>query len=313
MNEINQTQNSSSSIDKIGAFRQAYKSAKLLGRIQITLVVIAFLITLLSVILNSPETAALLYTNQRDISHIVLICTMLIALFEISYLKPNAAEKIELGAKIQELFDTEVFRLPWNSVCAGKKPAVEKINALARKHFKKNTDTQPLQNWYSVRPSTPHYLAILVCQYSSLSWDIELREKIKQAVILISLTLTLIIALTAALLNLDTKSTLLNLTSIVIPIFAYGYTVFEMNNKTIKHTKEVKDLISDTIDSVSPSADIDQIMQLCRQIQDRIYTYRAEAWPIPEWFYWILRNEFESTMAYSAADIQNRLITQSTR
>ncbi|MCQ4269407.1 S-4TM family putative pore-forming effector [Pseudomonas kuykendallii] len=313
MNTINEDQNSSNSIDRIAAFRQAYKNAKFLGRIQIALVFIAFVITLASVVINSPIMPALLNTPQKDISPTIVVVTLFFTLFEIVFLKVKTSEQIELGAKIQELFDTEIFQLSWNSASAGKKPAIEKINNLARKHFKKNPDTQALQNWYSVRPSTPHPLGVLVCQYSCLSWDIELREKIRQSVILISFALTATIALTAVLLNPDTQSTLLNIVSIFMPVFTYAHTIYELNNKTIKHTQEIKDLLSDTMDGITPDTDDNWIMQMCREIQNSIYTYRASAWPIPEWFYWILRDELEDTMSYSATDIQNKLAEKTVR
>lgn len=313
MNTIAHDQNQPLAIDKVAAFRQSYATAKHIGKIQILFVAISFIITLLSVLLNNESIASLIHTAKTDISHIVLIASLSMTFIDIALLKPFISRHVELGAKIQETFDCDLFHLNWNNSLCERKPPIEKINHLARKYFKRHKSIEHLKNWYSINSTTPAYVAPLVCQYSCLSWDIELREKIVGYTLALSLLLAVSIGISATILNVDMQSILLNFVSVAIPFFTYSFNIYEMNKKTIKNTISVKELIEESIESINPSTDFARLSSTIRQIQDRIYTYRSEAWLIPEWFYMLHRNDFENTMAYSATDIQKAITTKLTQ
>ena len=58
---------------------------------------------------------------------------VLILLVDVIFLEPAINRYRELGAKIQEEFDTDLFRLPWNTHRCQSHPDPEVINNLAAK------------------------------------------------------------------------------------------------------------------------------------------------------------------------------------
>lgn len=71
------------------------------------------------------------------------------------------------AVRVQELYDTKLFRLPWNAALAGRQPAPEDVAAAAR-HIKDDTR---YRGWYSVDlGTTPWPADVLLCQRQSMVW-----------------------------------------------------------------------------------------------------------------------------------------------
>lgn len=310
MNSINEKQNSASALKQIGAFRQAYTTAKLYGYLQLIInVLIPSLLAGAALILNSDGLSKTYVFEKVDIAHYLIASTILIFTIDYLIIRPTIDKYRTIGAQIQEAFDTSLYELDWNNVTAGDKPSPDTIHTLSRKFFKRNTDKY-LINWYSINDLTPLHLAVLTCQYSCLSWDIELRKRIIQFVTVIGIFIVGTLITLAACYNFDTKTILLSVLSVATPLLSYAHNVYKENTQTIDQTTKLKKIVNDTIESVNPLTTAPALINKCRQIQDQIFTYRTAAWPIPNWVYWINRSSFESNMGYSAEDIQMRLLSQ---
>lgn len=72
------------------------------------------------------------------------------------------------AARIQELYDTRLFHLPWNTGLVGRPPTPDDVAAAAR-HIK---DDSRYRNWYSIDlGSTPWPGDVLLCQRQSAVWS----------------------------------------------------------------------------------------------------------------------------------------------
>jgi hypothetical protein len=81
--------------------------------------------------------------------------------------------KSRKGAYIQEVFDTELYGIPWGEGGKNGKVTDEYIQKIAVKQ----TNTDRLKDWYGdYRKETPH-LAILKCQMENLYWDSAQRRR----------------------------------------------------------------------------------------------------------------------------------------
>jgi hypothetical protein len=72
------------------------------------------------------------------------------------------------AVRVQELYDTRLFRLPWNTALAGRPPAPEDVAAAAA-HMRDDTR---YRDWYSIDTGdTPWPGDVLLCQRMSMIWS----------------------------------------------------------------------------------------------------------------------------------------------
>jgi hypothetical protein len=82
----------------------------------------------------------------------------------LSWLEEHAVLR---AVRIQELYDTRLFKLPWNTALAGREPAPEDI-VTAAAHIRDDTR---YRNWYSIDlGDTPWPGDVLLCQRMSMIW-----------------------------------------------------------------------------------------------------------------------------------------------
>ncbi|MFC1434009.1 S-4TM family putative pore-forming effector [Streptacidiphilus sp. N1-3] len=72
------------------------------------------------------------------------------------------------AVRVQELYDTELFRLPWNQALAGRRPTPDDV-ASASRHIKEQI---PYLDRYSIElGDTPWPGDVLLCQRRSAVWS----------------------------------------------------------------------------------------------------------------------------------------------
>ena len=73
-----------------------------------------------------------------------------------------------LAVRVQELYDTRLFKLPWNTALAGREPAPEDVAAAAARI----RDDSRYRDWYSIDlGDTPWPGDVLLCQRMSMIWS----------------------------------------------------------------------------------------------------------------------------------------------
>lgn len=78
--------------------------------------------------------------------------------------EPNQ-QLVQHGVRAQELFDTALFRLPWNGTLAGSRSTtVEGVAALRPTPIDKD------RGWYEDVPAVPWPLDVLACRVRNLMW-----------------------------------------------------------------------------------------------------------------------------------------------
>lgn len=101
-----------------------------------------------------------------------------VALLDALVLEQIQSDKRQTGAKIQELFDCDLFQLPWRRLVAGEPPTPEIVTEQGSDYKRRHKDLSHLRDWYSPvvsRLSLP--LARLVCQRTNAWWDSTLRKR----------------------------------------------------------------------------------------------------------------------------------------
>ena len=171
--DIGNQQNSERQLDKLAAVSFFYSRAKFFLGLQFALTVPAALV-LAIIILVIPDAKG--WTTFYALT---------VALLEALLLDRVQAHYKKLGARTQELFDTELLGVPWNKLRAGPKPDSEDILQAATK-FKTKSKLDKLRDWYPpVASELPLPMARLVCQRANTWWDANLRKKYANALIVI--------------------------------------------------------------------------------------------------------------------------------
>jgi hypothetical protein len=99
------------------------------------------------------------------------------SLVSFALLLPTTQTLHRLAVTIQEMFDTELFRLPWNRGLAGARVAEVDIRRLERRlPVDGRTDGLIRAGWYVDTSGIPCPYDVLICQLENLGWDTRLRR-----------------------------------------------------------------------------------------------------------------------------------------
>lgn len=125
VNDIPERQNLPEFIDKIAASCRAYGLVKRVGTWQSALALLAAIV---------GPGVGFLYPDAKAWAALFAV---LVLLGDLVFLEPWIKYYQEVGAKMQELFDTELLKLPWNTHRCHSQPAPELLHNLADKFKKK--------------------------------------------------------------------------------------------------------------------------------------------------------------------------------
>jgi hypothetical protein len=204
------------------------------------------------------------------------------------------------GVGHQELFDTELFDLPWSTSLAGPR-------RLAREAAAAHTCTVTSRDhgWYENVPDVPWPLDALACQTQNLMWT---RRNHRGYARLLWLTLALIV-LAAVLLGTARHLTLeQGLVQLAVPLTPALLDLAELPRRHLdaaraqEHLEEaVDDLLAQRATGRTVTADD------CREIQDGIFERRARQPPVPTLVHNRLRPATGAASAARMRDLHDEL------
>lgn len=106
----------------------------------------------------------------------VSFLAVLITLIDVTLLDRQYRKSLKTAARMSELLDISLFKLPWNSLAAGSKPDIEDVERAARLG-RDLPDAPYWKGWYSSYVDrVPMPLARLICQRTNLVYDSDLRK-----------------------------------------------------------------------------------------------------------------------------------------
>jgi len=210
-------------------------------------------------------------------------------------------KKIKQAAKIQEQFDVDLFKLPWNRVLVGNRLSPELISS-ADKSF--TGDRERLKDWYADTGNVPYPLDVLLCQRANLVWDWRLRRHFAWG---ISILTTLLFGL-GIVLAVATNLTLLDyLLALLIPSLAAllkGIEVARAHFKTAAEKERIEIEIS-VLWETGLKDPTSVSKEQCRRIQDCIYVLRSKGPLVPDQWYTWLRDRYQVDMQSAVAELKS--------
>lgn len=255
---------------------------------------------------NSRTILALIFATfgpaftsfNSDLAAYAAVVIVFYLLLDNFFLKRREAAARRNAAKVQELFDTTVLSLQWNTVVAGGRPEEEVISKAL--NSKSRRAGEGLENWYAVDVGKVDLaLARLLCQRSSAWWDTTLRSAFVSGLVTIAVILTLISIGFCVWLRLPVDQVAINLLWLYPLIELVVKQILKNHDASVAIT-ELKTGLESEIQMWMQGSGEDK-PEVARAFQDQLYSYRQHCPMIPDWFYWLHRNRQESQMQFSVS------------
>ena len=206
-------------------------------------------------------------------------------------LESEVSKHRKLAAKIQQLFDCEVFGLEWDSHLWGAKPSLENINDNIG-----NLQNDGFYNWYdSLIEGLDRMEAILICQRTNLAYDSKLRRQFNFIVSTIATVVSLFILIVSFYRNEGIQTAIVFVGVPLVPMIKWFFSTKKRNLDDIESCESLKSFIDNSIEKLKKNHRAINESALYR-IQDRIYIHRKTAFKIPDSLYNIMRKDQEESV-----------------
>ena len=287
MNDIVTKENQPTFIDRLLAQRNLYSKAKLLSG---ALFVLCILVPV------GLSFAKYFFPCVAIIAKIVVVYGFAATILRL-VLKDATESYQGLAARIQQIFDTELFDIPWNTPLCGSKPLYEEIYRHSRKG-----DRSSLSNWYDEIVATlPKSVGSLVCMRTNVIYDKRLRKNY-----FVGCVFVLILAAFAIIVLGFTNNTRLwdaFLYGLVplMPIVTWFIDVCKQHQKSMKVLDSLYSLIISALERARGGVEVDY--DTLTEIQNFMFLHRKSSYLIPDFVYKLLRSKSEAEAYYGAKKV----------
>ncbi len=283
-NDIVTKENEQTFIDRLAAQRHLYSKAKKLSNILFVVCV------LLPVVL---AIAKVLYPTCVSLPKIIVVYSVVATLLRI-WLKDLSTNLKVSAARIQQLFDCDLFGLEWNKALCGSKPKPEDVLKATR-----GASYEKLDNWYeTIVSQLPPTVGVLVCMRTNVVYD----QTLRKAYSIVCYVLTAIAIIVVAALGMWKNAGIWDAFLYgIVPLMPLITWVIDLHNQHSANYKALCNLeplieagfvYAKEHQSVNKSA--------LQEIQNFIYVHRKSSYLVPDWFYKINRDKNEAAAYYGA-------------
>jgi hypothetical protein len=292
-NQIAEDQNSSRSLKLQRAKEQIRQSANYL---QIGQAIIPIVNAVFWIIILQPYPSLKVWS---------VLLGFLIPLLDATLLDSLIKRWKLISAKVQEIFETEVLHLEWNTINSGEKPAEELITENAVKFHNRGMIDEHLPNWYTFEfNDLPYHAARVICQRSNCWWDAQLRNtySIILLIIISAIGVGILIFGIAAKVTLD--DLVLTVVAPFAPLFLWGAKeAISQRNAAILGNRLLNQANSIWDEACSDIHDNINIETKSRLLQDQIFTRRKDSPINPRWLYFFKRQRYQLNMIDGANEL----------
>lgn len=289
MNAIPEKQNQPQQLERLGAISQLYLQAKRLLGLNLFLSVPLALVW--SIVLAAVPSLRIYGA----------LWGIVVTLLGILFITPAQKELQKNAAKIQQLFDCELFDMTWQDFNCGRSPSHEMIFR-ANSQFKKNLSYkklyEELRDWYPVAVGKlPLHLARLICQRTNCWWDAELRRRYSAWILAILAILAVLMLLIGLIGGLTLEKFLLVVVAPLSPALTLGITQYRENMQAAANLDRLRDKAEEIWSRALRNQEAPQALYNSSvQLQDAIFDNRSNSPLIFNWFYKWLRDEKQESM-----------------
>ncbi|MDQ3817590.1 MAG: S-4TM family putative pore-forming effector [Acidobacteriota bacterium] len=301
MNQITTVQNTPKQLERLAAQRELYSSAKRLFTLQI--IGNAFI----------PLTLSLVSTFHRSLSVYVAIYGICFFIIDSILIEPAIKKRKTKGAKIQEMFDSDVLQLNKSPFKTVEDVTVEEVLTHYNAHRKIESNIEKIKNWYNANlDALDISVARLICQRINYSWECGLRSAYSNLLKIINVLLPLVVFLTSLFANLSIEQTAL-IGGGLLPLFRFLTKQYQENKEASEKLTKLNNYFNKLWERLlKEEVDKKEMEKAARRIQDEIYDNRIKSPLIPDSFYRLYRPKEETLMTKTANTLAAELIESRT-
>jgi hypothetical protein len=202
------------------------------------------------------------------------------------------------AARVQELYDTNLFHLPWNAALAGRRPSPDDVAAAAR-HI---TDDRDYRNWYSIDlGNTPWPADVLLCQRQSMVWSRQDHRSYSATILTAGVSWFVVGLIIALVRDLSLADYLIKIFLPSAPAFLDTVELARLHWQHANARQQAEHKIDDLWQAYTAQPEQLAVSD-CREIQDAAYLLRRDGPRVPHLFYKLRRATSEAnTKAGTAA------------
>ncbi len=224
---------------------------------------------------------------------------------------PWAKAEARRGAVIQEVFDVELFGLPWNLTAADPRLPPHEISKLAHRFSPSRGRGDRLRDWYvdTVGVSQPY--DVFVCQEQNLGWDARLRRRWAGTLMILLIAWALLGVLIGYFAALTVSDTLLRWYLPAAGALLLGIEGYKTHREVAAERERIIPVLQAEIDAALrpplPPDEQQRLSRIAREVQDVILATRQQAIRVPQWFYARFRDDDEQDFQTNADRLRERL------
>jgi hypothetical protein len=194
------------------------------------------------------------------------------------------ASELRRAALLQEMFDVELFELPWNEVVVGEPLGAEEVSRLSQRC---RSSDERFRDYYVVAPVTRPY-DVLGCQQQNLGWGARVRRRYSRFLLLAASAWLILGILVGWVANLTVSALLLrwyvpSVGVVLLALDTYRSQRDAANERERVLGHMVERLRTAASEPASQAAVL--LLALAREVQDVIFQTRRRHTRVPDLFY----------------------------
>jgi uncharacterized membrane protein (DUF485 family) len=289
---INEEQNSGRQLRRLEAQRQLYATAKS---------ILGWQLFFGGPIAVLSAFATLAFPQLKGVA---AAWGVLITLSDLFWLTPWQKRLRNEAASIQESFDCDVLRLPWNDLKAGKQPDPELVKEQSHRYKVRASSMPPLANWYAPAVNElPLHLGRIACQRSNCWWDSKQRRR--YAVLLIAMVVLTFLAVLAVAFGkgFTLEDLLLKVGAPLMPMLVLGIRQFNEQMEAAKRLDKLKEHAEHLWEDSLSGAPEAEITARSRNLQDEILENRRKSPLVFDFIFKRLRPNYDVQMNFGVDEL----------
>jgi len=289
MNDIPNSQNEILQVERLAAQRYLYsRSKRFLG---VQLVSSGPLAIVLSIVV-------LLHPQSKGI---VAVWGCLFVVLDLLLFNRYQKSWREKAAKIQELFDCEVLKLPWNEIKAGTRPIPEEVQENSLKYFRRTKSGMPLENWYPpIVGALPLPIARIVCQRVNCWWDARQRTRYAQWMGALAISVCIVIFCISFAADITASNFVIKVIAPALPALTVGVRQWRDQSEAGLRLETLRQHAEGLWQQALVNPEDAAFTVRSRQLQDEIFHSRKANPPVFDRVYALLQPDSERQMNRSA-------------
>lgn len=288
INDIPSDQQRDNQLELLRAQRTFYRRAKLLQTVFLVLALVL------------PWVGAYGGADHPEIRSELALASIVLLLLEIGLGTRLQRDWVKTAARIQEQFDTEVFKLPWNQFVVGSRVDPEVIRSVTRTPTTVK-QRKELEGWYEhCVGSVPLPLGRLICQRTNITYDMRVRKTFAWGLLITAILMVVFLLYHGLHKGLSISDLLLTVIVPFVPLAAFVLREHRKQSDAVESLTTQKSEVDKLWVKALKTPDSTELGQDSRNLQDAIYRNRTSNPLVYDWVYWLMRKLNEDSARHAA-------------